>query len=282
MSEELNPQLEQLLDYIKENRGFDFTAYKRAGLGRRIEKRMQILHLPGYAEYTEYLKAHLEEFTLLFNVILINVTEFFRDAPAWEYLATEIIPRILAGKAAHEHIRVWSAGCASGEEAYSAAMLFAEALGKPALLDRVKVYATDVDDEALAAARLGRYSQQAVEGVPRPLLEKYFVRDHDLWDFDRDVRRVVIFGRHDLLEDPPISRIDLLLCRNTLMYFTNESQRRVLARLHFAVRDGGYLFLGRAEMLLSHGNLFAPVDLKRRFFARVPQSQYLEDRKSVV
>lgn len=146
MSEELNPQLEQLLDYVKENRGFDFTAYKRTGLGRRIERRMQILHLPGYAEYLEYLKAHPDEFTLLFNVILINVTEFFRDAPAWEYLAAEIIPRILARKPAREHIRVWSAGCASGEEAYSAAMLFGEALGKSALLERLKVYATR-DDE---------------------------------------------------------------------------------------------------------------------------------------
>lgn len=274
MSEELNPQLEQLLEYVKENRGFDFTAYKRTGLGRRIEKRIQMLNLPGYAEYFEYLKSHPDEFTLLFNVILINVTEFFRDAPAWEYLGAEIIPRILERKSAHEHVRVWSAGCASGEEAYSAAMLFCEALGKPALLERVKVYATDVDDEALAVARAGRYALKATEGVPRPLLAKYFAQDAEFCDVDRDVRRAVIFGRHDLLQDPPISRVDLLLCRNTLMYFTNESQRRVLGRLHFALRDGGYLFLGRAEMLLTHTNLFTPIDLKRRVFTKVLQTTY--------
>jgi len=191
MNEQLNPQLEQLLEYVKESRGFDFTAYKRSGLGRRIEKRMQTLGQDGHTTCLDYLKVHPGEFTLLFNTVLINVTEFFRDAPAWEYLAAEIIPRILARKPARDDIRVWSAGCASGEEAYSAVTQFGEALGRPALFDRVKVYATDVDDDALAAARLGRYSEKAVEGVPRPLLEKYFVRDEDSWEFDRDVRRVM-------------------------------------------------------------------------------------------
>jgi two-component system CheB/CheR fusion protein len=276
MSEEVNPQLEALLEYVKQSRGFDFTAYKRSSLGRRIEKRIQALNVHGYDAYLDYLKAHAGEFTALFNGILINVTEFFRDAPSWEYLAAEIIPRILAGKTAREHIRVWSAGCASGEEAYSAAMLFGEALGKTALLERVKVYATDVDEEALAAARLGRYQERDLEGVSPPLLDKYFVPNHESREFDRDIRRIVIFGRHDLLQDPPISHVDLLLCRNTLMYFNSESQRRVLARLHFALNDDGYLFLGRAEMLLTHPTLFVPLDLKRRFFTKVREGAYSE------
>ncbi len=276
MSEEINPQLEQLLEYVKQNRGFDFTAYKRSSLGRRIDKRMQALNIGGYPEYLDYLKVHAGEFTLLFNVILINVTEFFRDAPAWDFLASDIIPRILEQKSPRDHVRIWSAGCASGEEAYSVTMLVGEALGKQPLMDRVKVYATDVDEEALAVARLGRYSERAVEGVPRRLLEKYFVQDNDAWEFDRDIRRVVIFGRHDLLQDPPISRVDMLLCRNTLMYFNNESQRRVLSRLHFALNDTGFLFLGRAEMLLTHASLFTPLDLKRRFFAKVHQPAYAD------
>ncbi|HKX17336.1 MAG TPA: CheR family methyltransferase [bacterium] len=281
MNEEVNPQLEQLLEHVKQSRGFDFTAYKRSSLGRRIEKRMQVLNIANYSDYLEYLKVRADEFTQLFNVILINVTEFFRDAQAWEYLGADILPHILGQKPGQEQIRVWSAGCASGEEAYSAAMLLSEALGKQRLLERAKIYATDVDEDALATARLGRYSEKAVETVPRALLERYFVHEAGVYDFDRDIRRVMIFGRHDLLQDPPISHVDLLLCRNVLMYFNNESQRRVLARLHFAVNEGGYLFLGRAEMLLTHPNLFAAVDLKRRFFAKVHQSAY-GDRMTVI
>jgi two-component system, chemotaxis family, CheB/CheR fusion protein len=276
MSEEINPQLEALLEYIRQNRGFDFRAYKHSSLGRRIDKRMQVLNVPDYTAYLTYLQAHPGEFTLLFNAILINVTEFFRDAPSWDHLRTEVIPKILEQKAPHNPIRVWSAGCSSGEEAYSVTMCLGEALGKQGLLDRVKVYATDVDEEALATARLGRFSEKAVETVPRPLLDKYFVRDDGYYEFDRDIQHVVIFGRHDLLQDPPISRVDLLLCRNTLMYFNNESQRRVLTRLHFAVNDSGFLFLGRAEMFLTHPSLFAPVDLKRRIFAKVRQPAYAD------
>jgi two-component system CheB/CheR fusion protein len=276
MNEELNPQLEALLEYVRQSRGFDFSAYKRSSLGRRIDKRMQTLNVSGYPEYLDYLKAHTGEFTLLFNTILINVTEFFRDPPSWEYLAAEIVPKIIQSKGPHEPIRVWSAGCASGEEAYSMTMLWGEALGKQGLMERVKVYATDVDDDALAAARAGRYPEKDMEAVRRPLLDKYFVADDGVYEFDRDIRRTIIFGRHDLLQDPPISRVDLLLCRNTLMYFNNESQRRVLTRLHFALNDSGFLFLGRAEMLLTHPNLFTPVDLKRRFFAKVRLAAYQE------
>jgi two-component system, chemotaxis family, CheB/CheR fusion protein len=276
MNEDAHPNLEQFLDYVKQNRGFDFTDYKRSSLGRRIEKRMQALNIARYADYQGYLQIHPGEFTLLFNAILINVTEFFRDPPAWDYLGAEVIPRILEGKPARQPIRVWSAGCASGEEAYSVAMLFGEALGKEGLLDRVKVYATDIDEEALALARAGRYSVRAVENVSRPLLEKYFVRNGESWEFRGEIRRAVIFGRHDLLQDPPISRVDLLLCRNTLMYFNTDSQRRVLARFHFALNDMGYLIVGRAEMLFTHADLFTPVDLKRRLFTKVHQTAFQE------
>lgn len=281
MSEEINPQLEQLLEHVRQSRGFDFSAYKRSSLGRRIEKRVQVLNLPGYAEYLDFLKTHPNEFTLLFNTILINVTEFFRDPQSWEFLAAEVVPKILQERGANDQIRTWSAGCASGEEAYSIAMLFAEALGKQAMLQRVKVYATDVDEEALASARLGRFSEKAIETVPPALLDKYFMNDDGVYEFDRDIRHVVIFGRHDLLQDPPISRVDLLLCRNSLMYFNNESQRRVLARLHFALNDYGFLFLGRAEMLLTHPSLFTPVDIKRRIFSKVRQTGY-PDRMTVM
>ncbi|HEV3496757.1 MAG TPA: CheR family methyltransferase, partial [Actinomycetes bacterium] len=211
-----------------------------------------------------------EEFTHLFNTILINVTNFFRDPPTWEFLGAEILPRLADGRLDGEPIRMWSAGCASGEEAYSLAMAAAEALGPDVVRERVKIYATDVDEQALNQARQARYSPRQVEGVPPELLERYFERDGQGYVFSKDLRRSVVFGRHDLIQDAPISRIDLLVCRNTLMYLNSETQSHVLARFSFALREGGYLLLGKAEMLLAHSNLFTSVDLKRRVFQKVP------------
>src|ERR687888_1786343 len=166
--------LEVLLDYLRRSRGFDFTGYKRTSLSRRVQKRMQAVEVTTYLDYLDYLEVDPEEFTQLFNTILINVTGFFRDPPAWQYLREEVLPAILARKEPDEPMRIWSAGCASGEEAYTLAMLMAEALGKDDIRDRVKIYATDVDEEALSQARTARYSQRDVEGVPAELLERYF------------------------------------------------------------------------------------------------------------
>lgn len=270
-------EFEALLNYLKQTRGFDFTGYKRTSLRRRINRRMQALGIERYPEYIDELEVHPQEFTLLFNTILINVTSFFRDPAAWEYVADEIIPGIVAEKEPFEPIRVWSAGCASGEEPYSVAMFLAESLGEEGFRQRVKIYATDVDEEALQQARQAVYTAQQIEDVPTGWREKYFEPSHDHFVFDKELRRSVIFGRHDLVQDAPISRVDLLICRNTLMYFNAETQAKILARFHFALNDGGYLFLGKAEMLLTHANLFVPVDLKRRVFTKVPKPN-LRDR----
>jgi two-component system, chemotaxis family, CheB/CheR fusion protein len=212
---------------------------------------------------------HPDEFTALFNTILINVTGFFRDPDAWDYLRQESLPALIAAKRPDSPIRVWSAGCASGEEAFTLAMVLAEVLGPEQFRDRVKIYATDVDDEGLVQARQGAYSDRGVAGVPPDLLDKYFERSNSRFVFRKDLRRSVIFGRNDLVQDAPISRIDLLVCRNTLMYFNAETQSRILSRFHFAIADHGLLFLGKAEMLLSHTGLFTPVDLKRRVFRKL-------------
>ena len=262
--------LEVLLDYLRRSRGFDFTGYKRTSLSRRIDKRIQEVGADGYLSYLDHLEVDPEEFAQLFNTILLNVTSFFRDPPAWEYLSAEILPKLVAAKAEDEPIRIWSAGCASGEEAYTLAMLAAETLGLEAVRERVKIYATDVDEEALTQARQARYTAKQVEGVPPELLERYFERNGDSYMVAKDLRRSVIFGRHDLLQDAPISRIDLLVCRNTLMYLNSETQAQVLAHFSFALREGGYLLLGKAEMLLAHSNLFTAVDLKSRMFQKVP------------
>jgi two-component system CheB/CheR fusion protein len=238
---------------------------------------MLAVNIDTFTDYVDYLEVHQDEFLNLFNTILINVTGFFRDAPAWDYLEREIVPRIIAERK-EEPIRIWCAGCASGEEAYSIAMVFAEAMGPGDFRDRVKIYATDVDEEELSTARQAIYTTRVAQAVPEPLRERYFERQGDRYAFRKDFRRCVIFGRHDLLSDAPISRIDLLISRNTLMYFNADAQARILARYFYALREGGYLFLGKAETLLAHANIFAPVELKFRIFVKPVSDPELRDR----
>lgn len=264
-------QFEALINFLKRNRGFDFTGYKRSSLMRRVNKRMQVAAVETYSDYIDYLEAHPEEFLHLFNTLLINVTGFFRDSSVWNYLIEETIPRLLAHKDPSEPLRIWCAGCASGEEPYSLAMALAEAMGLEPFRHRVKIYATDIDDEALNQARQAVYLSRELEVISPERLATYFEPLETGYRFCKDLRRSVIFGRHDLIQDPPISKIDLLVCRNTLMYFNAATQAKILARFHFALRDAGILFLGKAEMLLTHSNLFAPNDLKRRIFLKVPK-----------
>jgi two-component system, chemotaxis family, CheB/CheR fusion protein len=263
------PEFENLLEHVKLSRGFDFTAYKRSTLARRIDKRMAAIDVSSYDDYVDYLEVHPDEFGQLFNAILINVTSFFRDPDTFEYLRTQVVPSLLEQRERDASIRVWSAGCASGEECYSIAMLLAESLGPDHFRERVKIYATDVDEEELAIARAGAYSERQMEGVSEELRAKYFDSAGPRSVFKKDFRRNIIFGRHDLLDDAPISRVDLLVCRNTLMYFNHEAQSRIVNRFHFALREGGYLVLGRAEMLLNFSGSFASVDLKQRVFVKV-------------
>jgi len=266
---EIDPEFEALLEYIKHNRGFDFTGYKRPSLVRRVQIRMQNADIQTYGDYTDYLEVHPEEFSYLFNTILINVTSFFRDRSVWEYLEKEVVPKIVARKNfSTERIRVWCAGCASGQEAYTLAMVIAEVLGLEEFHKRVKIYATNVDEIALHQARQATYNAKEVEGIPIPLLERYFKDSNGSYTFCPDLRRSVIFGRHDLLRDPPISRIDLLSCRNTLMYFHAETQARIISLFHFALNEGSFLVLGKAELLLTSNNYFVPSSLKQRIFIK--------------
>ena len=264
-----DPGFEALLEFLRDNRGFDFTGYKRSTLVRRVEKRMAEVEVEDFLAYQGFLEAHPGEFTALFNTILINVTGFWRDTDAWASLMRDHVPAIVGDPEAEWPIRVWSAGCASGEETYTLAMVFAEALGAERFRQRVKIYATDVDEEALAHARSATYNERAMEAVPDALRDRYFEAVPAGYAFRADLRRQVIFGRHDLVRDAPISHLDLLVSRNALMYFNSETQGRILTRFHFGLKDGGVLFLGKAEMMRSHGDLFAPADLKARIFHKV-------------
>jgi two-component system, chemotaxis family, CheB/CheR fusion protein len=268
LSEQAEESFEALLRYMRDSRGFDFTGYKRTSLMRRVRHRMDQAGHESYEEYLDVLQASSDEFAALFNTILINVTAFFRDPPAWEVLRDEVIPSMLAERSPTDSIRVWSAGCASGQEAYTLAMVLAEAIGVDEFRQRVKIYATDIDEEALTEARAATYDAKAVESVPAELLARYFEPVNGRYTFRKDLRRAVIFGRNDIVKDAPISRVDLLVCRNTLMYLNADTQRNVLSRLHFALAPQGTLFLGHAEMLLSHSDRFTPLNLKNRVFRK--------------
>jgi two-component system, chemotaxis family, CheB/CheR fusion protein len=265
---------EDLLRFVRDARGFDFTGYKRASLLRRVQRRMQQLDVETVADYHALLEADVDEFAMLFNTILINVTAFFRDPAAWQYVEAEIVPSIISRLDSDQPIRLWSAGCASGQEAYTLAMVMANALGVAAAARRVKIYGTDVDLDALAQARSGVYSDALLDEVPVELRSRYFHADARGRGFAMipALRRTVVFGRHDLTRDPPISHVDLLSCRNTLMYLNSEVQAVVVPRLHYALKGSGYLFLGRAEMVI-HGDAgrFESVSMKHRVFRALPQ-----------
>ena len=273
--------LSGLLEFLKSNRGFDFLGYKRTSLERRIRRRMQEVEIDTYEEYQDYLEVTPDEFTDLFNTILINVTGFFRDKPAWDYVRDEIIPAVLDSVPESDAVRVWSAACATGEEAYTLAILFAEQLGHEEFRRRVKIYATDVDEGALTRARQALYTRDAFKALPDDIGERYFEPGPLGRMFRADLRRSVVFGRNDLVQDAPISKIDFLVSRNALMYFTPEAQARILGHFNFALRDTGYLFLGKSEMLITHADLFTPHNLKWRVFKKVPR-RGLRDRLAFV
>jgi two-component system CheB/CheR fusion protein len=270
-----DPAFEQLLVYLNEERGFDFTGYKRASLMRRVERRMTAVGIDSFEAYHDHLVVHPDEFAALFDTVLINVTSFFRDPESWDYLQHTLLPDTVL--TSDRPVRCWVAGCASGEEAYTLAIVLAEAMGLDAFRERVKIYATDVDEDALAHARTATYPAHDLEAIPATVRAAYFDEVGGRYVVRKELRRAVIFGRNDLVKDAPISHVDVLTCRNTLMYFNAETQAQILNRLHFALRPDGHLFLGKAEMLLSHSSYFRPVELRRRFFKKVPSAP--RDRK---
>ncbi len=267
---EHTPEFDALLAFIRDTRGFDFSVYKRNTLWRRFKRRLAELDLDSFSEYQDVLQGRPSEYNELFNTFLINVTSFFRDAEAWQAVNEIVIPAITDGITPDDPLRAWCPGCSTGEEAYTMAILLAEAVPGEIFPDAVKIYATDLDYPALEKARRGVYSAKEVEPIPDDLRKKYLKKTKDGYAFANGVRRSVIFGKHNLLRDAPISRLDLLVCRNTLMYFNANTQADILARFHFALNREGYLFLGKAEMLLTHTNLFTPANLNLRLFRKVP------------
>src|SRR6059036_1019593 len=265
---ELGEDLRELLEKLSAQYNFDLREYKEVSLVRRIRARMTQVRAESVSAYSRLLDENAGEHVALINTILINVTGFFRDSEAWKVLAEHVVPRLVEDAADSRSLRIWSTGCSSGEEAYSIAILLAERLGAPAENYTIKIYGTDVDEEALTAARQAVYRTEQLKDVPDRLVDRYFTREGQLYRFRREIRRWCIFGSHNLTQAPPLSHIDLLVCRNALIYFTGELQDRILTRFHYSIREDGFLFLGRSESLLARSRLFTPVHQKWRIFRR--------------
>lgn len=266
--------LEKLVRMFAEDRGIDLGPYRRTYLERRLASRMRSLGLITYRQYADRLTRDPDEFAQFMQVLTINVTEFFRDAEMWDVLRAEVIPAILASK--HQRhgriIRVWSAGCATGEEAYSLAMTILDVLGDAAANHTLSVHATDLDGGALEVAEAGVYKADRLARVPTAYLERYFEPPTDDSASRRvcaDVRRLVRFQTFSLFDRPPMKLLDLIMCRNVFIYLNREEQKQVLDGFWGATMDGGYLVLGRSEKL-SVGAVarFESVNSRERIFRK--------------
>src|SRR5690348_1035368 len=260
--------LSQLISELARSRNLELRGYKTTTLERRIRKRMSEVNTHNYSEYLEKLHEDPREVDLLLNTILINVTEFFRDPQAWEALYAEALPALLRALKPGDTFRAWCAGCASGEEPYSLAILISDFLHDKLGDYDVKIYATDIDEDALTTARRGEYPAERLRRVRPAWRERYFSGSTRL-RINREQRRLVIFGRSNLMVDAPISHCQLIICRNLLIYFDNVTQKQILSRMHYALESGGVLLLGKAESKLSESHLFQPLNLRWRLFRRL-------------
>ncbi len=262
--------LREILTLLRIRTGHDFSNYKTPTLVRRIARHLQIHELEDIPSYLDFLRDNPEEIQSLLKNLLINVTNFFRDKEAFDALEKLVVPNLFAGKTSKDTIRIWSAGCASGEEAYSLAMLFSEYAYNQADPPKIQIFATDVDDEAIAEAREHRYPETIAADVSPERLKRFFVREGNFYRVRKELREMVLFAPHNILRDPPFSRLDLVSCRNLLIYLNRDTQESVLQIFHFAVNTHGYLFLGNSESAENVAMLFAPVDKKQRIYSRRP------------
>jgi two-component system CheB/CheR fusion protein len=260
----------EILALLRAQTGHDVASYTRSHLQRGIGRRMQLRGVESLPAYLALLRAEDGEVQALLRNLLIGVTHFFRDSAAFAALKKQVVPRLFAGKQAGEQLRVWVAGCATGEEAYSVAMLlceYADQLGAP---PDIRVFATDPDPEAIAIARNRRYSRSIAADVSPRRLHRYFSLEQGYYEVSKALRGVVRFATHSLLRDPPFAHLDLIACRNVLIYLNREAQEQILDRFHFALRPEGYLFLGMSESADGPLGLFAPLDKQHRIFVPLP------------
>ena len=261
-------ELTRICTTLLHKTGHDFRRYKPPTPVRRIQRRMQVLQAASVAAYIERLREGPGEADQLFRDLLIGVTHFFRDPDAFAVLASDVIPRLVDVATVDGTLRVWTPGCSTGEEAYSVAILLREQILRQDAHSRVQIFAGDIDDEALEFARNGRYAEGIAEHVTPERLERFFIRHDHVYQVAKEIREMCLFSTHNLIKDPPFSRLDLVVCRNLLIYLEADAQRYVNSLFHYALHPGGYLFLGPSESLVGPPELFRTVDRKHRIFQR--------------
>jgi two-component system CheB/CheR fusion protein len=258
--------LNRILMQLRSVTGHDFTQYKKSTIGRRIERRMSMHNIEDNEVYARYLKEHPAEVHLLFKELLINVTNFFRDAEAFAVLKQDILPKLFADKPEDYVFRVWVAGCATGEEAYSIAILLRELMDETHQEFKTLLYATDLDDDAIAVARAGFYPPNIAQDVDPERLRRFFIKEDSGYRVKKNIREMVVFATQNVIKDPPFTRLDLLSCRNLMIYLEPEIQNRLIPAFHYALKPGGVLFLSPSESIASHTGLFAPLNRKWKFY----------------
>ena len=273
---EIEKALRNIFTHLRVRTGHDFSSYKRSTILRRIERRISVNNLPHIAAYSVFMREQPEEATKLLKELLISVTNFFRDASSFEALQKEIISKLLQQKKGEDHVRVWIAGCATGEEAYSVGMLFSEAIEQLPDPPKIQMFATDIDERAIQKAREGYYSLNDAADVSPERLRKFFNKDGDGYRVRRELRELVLFATHNIIKDPPFSQLQLVTCRNLLIYLNRSAQERIMQVMHFALEPGGYLFLGASESIEVARELFVSIDKENHIYrtrpveARVP------------
>jgi len=270
-AEKARSGLEKVLILLRDQTGHDFFLYKNIAVLRRIERRMGIHQIDKLATYVRFLQENPQEVRLLFKELLIGVTSFFRDPATWEKLKTEIIPAILKGRAPGRGLRAWVIGCATGEEAYSLAIVFKEALEqfKPAPNFSLQIFATDLDEDAIEKARTAVFPPTIAADVSPERLNRFFVQVEQGYQITKSIREMVIFAPQNLIMDPPFTKMDLVSCRNLLIYLSPELQKRLLPRFHYSLNPGGVLFLGNSETIGEFTDFFATLDDKARLYRRI-------------
>lgn len=262
--------LEKVLILLRTKTGQDFFLYKKNTVYRRIERRMSIHQINRIAAYVRYLMENPQEVELLFKELLIGVTSFFRDPEAWQLLRDEALPQLFAKHQSGGILRAWSAGCSTGEEAYSLAITFKEALEqiKPAENFKLQIYATDLDRDAIDKARQGLYLPNIAADMSAERLRRFFIKEGNSYRVNRDIREMVTFATQNVIMDPPFTKLDILICRNLLIYLTPELQKKLLPLFHYSLNPGGIMFLGSSESINAFNNLFAPMNIKSRLFRK--------------